>query len=127
VISDTVVYDFIRAWKRSVFSYHQGWPSESILAKIVEYLTRLDASPIQAPEMTDGEVLADIVREMSNEDLEVYLCFIAYHLAVINGERKPKMRYVDRACALGVTRDQFNYRNKQGFLYCRKRLDEYLQ
>ena len=70
--------------------------------------------------------MANIVTQMSKDQLDAYICFIAFHLAVIDGARQPKMRYADRARALNVTRDQFNYRTKQGFLYCQRELNERL-
>ena len=126
MISDTTVHHFIRSWQQACFGDQQVWPSISPIARIVEYLTRIDPSPISPPEITDGEVMAQIVTAMSYDHLDLYLCFIARYLAVIEGQRQPKMRYVDRASALGVTRDQFNSRCQKGFEYCHKELDKRL-
>ena len=127
MISETVVNEFIRAWKQATFGDRPAWPSSSPIARIVEYLTRIDPSPLTSPEvLTDGEVLANIVKRMSEDDYQAYEAFIARHLAVIRGCREPKMKFTDRARAMGVSRDQFNRREKRGFVYCWRALDERL-
>lgn len=126
MVSDTVVNEFIRSWKRSVFGHQPSWPSESVIAKIVKYMTRLDRSPVISDSLDDGEVLAQIVSEMRDEDKEAYDCFIAFHLAVITDERHTDKKHRQRAEILGIADRTYRRRKARGFEFCRQRLSKRL-
>ena len=116
----------IRSWKRSYSGHIQAWPSESIIAKVVEYMVRLDPTYTHTSKVSDGEMVAHIVSNMREDIPDAHQAFIAIHLRLVDGKRHPKSRDYQLAKMLGIAPRTLRARQKRGFEYVRDGLDKAL-
>jgi hypothetical protein len=122
MLSDTELNWFIDAWKRAVVGDCRAWPSESIIAKIVKYLVRIDPSPVKTPESGDGDLMASVVYDLKIEHPVPYQCFVAYHLGVIGDRRLPRLNESKMAKELGIDKSTYWRQRMRAHDYCKKRL-----
>ena len=126
LIGKTAVDSYIRAWKQSYLGHVPAWPAESIMAKIVEYMTRLDPSRTHTDKISDGELVANIVADMRYENPTAHVAFIARHLRVVDGKRYPKSRDYQLAQMLNIKPRTFRAHHSAGYAFVREKLDESL-
>lgn len=122
LIGDQSVDQFIKAWQRSCLGNSNGWPSESVIAKIVKYLTRLDPSWVHTTDISDGDMMAAIVAQMRRDLPEIYIAFVAYYLHLVNGQRYPKKRLNELSGMIGIAPRTLRKRRVQGYEYAREQL-----
>lgn len=123
---DQAVNSFIRSWKRSYLGHINAWPSESIIAKIVQYAIRLDPTYTHANSISDGEVMAQIVSRMRKSCPNDHQAFVAFHLRLVDGRRYPKCRDYQLAKMLDITPKTFRARRDRAFEFARIELESVL-
>lgn len=116
-VSDTVVNELIRSWKRarlSTDSESLGFPRINIIAKAVEMGGTVisggkGARPVEAAAdcLTDAERVQIVVDHMEESDRAA---FEAYHLGIIRGDSCRGKPHNYRALILGISKKTYKKR-----------------
>ncbi len=125
MLSESATNRMIRSWRRARLSSGVaalGYPTENILEKAGK--GRVTAyTPLPDGEMTDAEMVQDVVDRMSGE---IRAVFEAFHLMLIRGDRCRELPHKARALALAISEKTYRTRRDAGFKHCQEWLPYYL-